>query len=382
MPPSRPLNILHVFRAPLGGLFRHVVDLTRGQHARGHRVGIVCDSLTGGSRAEEALAALQPCLTLGLTRTPMPRGASWRDLTAVVEVARRIKACSADVIHGHGAKGGAYARFAPAAGHAIRAYTPHGGSLNIDHTTLIGRFYLAIERLLMQRGDVYTFESAFSADVYRDKIGTPRGLVRIVHNGISEAELDPVGTAADASNLVFLGEFREAKGIDTLFEALILLLRRGHPVSATLVGDGPDMPAMRAYIAREGLQDLIRIKPPMAARAALALGEVMVVPSRAESLPYVVLEAAAAGKPLIVTRVGGLPEIYGPRADELIPARDPDALAAAIEHRLDDQPAAAALASELRERVRRGFSLDAMVNGVLDAYAAGLAAKAQEKRGL
>ena len=46
--PARPLNIVHVFRAPLGGLFRHVVDLTKGQHARGHHVGIVCDTLTGG----------------------------------------------------------------------------------------------------------------------------------------------------------------------------------------------------------------------------------------------------------------------------------------------------------------------------------------------
>ena len=50
----------------------------------------------------------------------------------------------------------------------------------------------------------------------------------------------------------------------------------------------------------------------MPARQALALGRVMVVPSRTESLPYIVLEAAAAGKPLIATKVGGIPEIYGP----------------------------------------------------------------------
>ncbi len=54
------LNILHVFRAPVGGLFRHVLDLTREQVARGHRVGIVADRRTGGAHAEECCANLRP----------------------------------------------------------------------------------------------------------------------------------------------------------------------------------------------------------------------------------------------------------------------------------------------------------------------------------
>lgn len=375
-PPARPLNILHVFRAPLGGLFRHVVDLTKGQHARGHRVGIVCDTLTGGERATKALADLTPHLALGLFRTPMPRQGSWRDVAALRHVSRCINDLKADVVHGHGAKGGAYARFALARrASAIRVYTPHGGSLNYDHATAVGKFYLAIERLLMQRGDVYTFESAYSADVYRDKIGIPHGIVRVVHNGVSKAEFEPVPLAEDATDLVFLGEFRPAKGINTLFDALILLLKGGRRVSITLVGDGPDMPAMRAQIARDDLAGSTRIFSPMPAREALSLGRIMVVPSHAESLPYVVLEAAAAGKPLIVTRVGGLPEIYGPRSDNLVPARDATALADAITRTLDDCTAAQRLADELRERVSSGFSLKSMVDGVLDAYEAGLAVK-------
>ena len=56
---SGPRRILHVFRAPLGGLFRHVLDVARGQIARGHAVGIFCDSTTGGVRADETLADLR-----------------------------------------------------------------------------------------------------------------------------------------------------------------------------------------------------------------------------------------------------------------------------------------------------------------------------------
>jgi hypothetical protein len=58
----RPLKILHVLRSPVGGLFRHVVDLARGQAARSHQVGIVADSSTGGTRADAAFAALDAAL--------------------------------------------------------------------------------------------------------------------------------------------------------------------------------------------------------------------------------------------------------------------------------------------------------------------------------
>ena len=125
----RPLNILHVMRAPVGGLFRHVADLARGQAARGHRVGIVADATTGGDQAEAVLADLSSVLALGVTRVPMSRHIGPRDLAAVAHVSARVAAAAVDVLHGHGAKGGAYARLAHRRG-GIRVYTPHGGSLH------------------------------------------------------------------------------------------------------------------------------------------------------------------------------------------------------------------------------------------------------------
>jgi glycosyltransferase involved in cell wall biosynthesis len=108
--------------------------------------------------------------------------------------------------------------------------------------------------------------------------------------------------------------------------------------------------------------------PAMPARQALALGRIMVVPSRAESLPYVVLEAAAGGKPLITTKVGGIPEIYGPLSNTLVPPVDAAALAQAITQALDHPDATAAIARQLRGQVQAAFSVDTMVDGVLSAY--------------
>src|SRR6476661_1533968 len=208
----RVMNILHVFRAPIGGLFRHVTDLVRGQIERGHGVGIVADSMTGNARSKEVLTALAPMLALGLTLTPMPRQLSPLDLPAAWHVGKRLRKTGADVIHGHGAKGGAYARLAYAGKPVVRAY-------------------MRMERVLMPRGNLYLFESAFSADVFRAEVGTPPGLVRIIPNGVGKAEFEPVTAAADATDLVFIGELRAVKGIDTLLHAVALLHRNGFPAA-------------------------------------------------------------------------------------------------------------------------------------------------------
>jgi len=362
------MNILHVFRAPIGGLFRHVTDLVRGQVERGHNVGIVADSLTGNVRSKEVLAGLAPLLALGLSLTPMPRQLSPLDLPATIHVSKRARKAAADVVHGHGAKGGAYARLALAGKPVVRAYTPHGGSLLLNHDTLSGKAYLAMERVLMPRGDLYLFESAFSADIFRSKVGQPSGIVRVIHNGVGVSDFTTVDAAPDAADLVFIGELRAVKGIDTLLDAIAMLRAGGQPVTATLIGDGPDAAALRAQAAHLSLDGAVKFLPAMPMREALKRGRLMVIPSRAESLPYVVLEAAAAGRPLITTRVGGIPEIYGPQADALVPAGDAAALATAIKQSLGDRVGAAARAEALRQRVAASFSLDAMVDGVLAGY--------------
>ena len=94
----------------------------------------------------------------------------------------------------------------------------------------------------------------------------------------------------------------------------------------------------------------------------------LVIPSRAESLPYVVLEAAAAGLPIIATGVGGNPEIFGPQSAKLIPPDDIAALIGAITAALDDPQGMQADAQILRTRIRSEFSLTTMVECNLAAY--------------
>src|ERR1700761_431616 len=80
--PDQPLRILHAVRTPVGGIFRHILDVANGQVDRGHDVGIIADTLTGGERGQQALAQIEPRLKLGVHRFPMRREPSITDIVA------------------------------------------------------------------------------------------------------------------------------------------------------------------------------------------------------------------------------------------------------------------------------------------------------------
>ncbi len=107
---NAPLRIVHCFREPTGGLFRHVRDLVSIQASNGHQVGILCDATTGGPREDELLEELRPKLALGIHRIAMQRHIGIGDIKAAYKAYRIIKKLQPDILHGHGAKGGVYAR--------------------------------------------------------------------------------------------------------------------------------------------------------------------------------------------------------------------------------------------------------------------------------
>lgn len=374
-----PLRILHVLRAPVGGLFRHVTDLTRAQIARGHQVGIVADSLTGGVTAEKQFAELLPHLALGVTRLPIHRLPHPTDLPATIAVNKRVAAIAPDVVHGHGSKGGVYARMTgllTGAKSPVRIYTPHGGSLNYEPGSMAHRVFMTMESLLAARTDALLFESAFIADRFETFVGKPKGLARVIPNGIAESEFAPVEPQVDAADLLFVGEFRDAKGVDTLIDAIALLRHRGLAPSVTLIGDGPDRDMLAARAEQAGVSGQVSFKPPRPAREAFALGKAMVVPSRFESLPYIVLEAAGARIPLVATNVGGMAEIFGPYSDRLIEPNGPSLLAEALERILAETPEERERkARALADHVASRFSVSHMAGQVLQGYRDAIAAR-------
>ena len=366
--PDQPLRILHAVRAPVGGIIRHILDLANGQADRGHEIGLIADSLTGGERAEAALAEIAPRLKLGVHRLPIHRQPTPADFLVWARFMRLIKRLKPDMLHGHGAKAGAFLRMKSRTQDTIRIYTPHGGSLHYPLNTIKGALYSRLERALMNSTDLFLFESAFARDTYLRTIGTPTGLVRCVFNGVTANEFDPIVKAADATDIVYVGEFRHIKGADLLIDAVARLRADGRPVTLTLAGDGEELEALKAQIERLGLTEAVRFIGHVKARYGFSKGSLLVVPSRGDSMPYVVIEAAAAGIPMVAANVGGIPEIFGTHTDALFAPNLATAMADAIEIALEDPAAALARAKSLRERIFLHFSQKAMVEGVLAGY--------------
>jgi len=375
MPPSpdQPLRILHAVRAPVGGIFRHILDLANGQVDRGHHVGILADSLTGGERAEKALRELVPRLKLGVHRLAIRREPSPDDFLVWLRMRRLIGKLKPDVLHGHGAKAGAFVRMRRRSDDIIRIYTPHGGSLHYPLDTLKGEFYARLERTLIDATDLFLFESAFARDTYQRIVGTPKGVVHCVFNGVTPEEFEPVVVTEDATDLAYVGEFRHIKGADLLVDAVARLHAGGRKVTLTLGGDGEETAALKAQVERLDLGGAIRFIGHVKARYGFSKGRLLVVPSRGDSMPYVVIEAGAAGIPMIAARVGGIPEIFGAENPALFAASDAEAMAEAIAAALESPQATTQRAASLRQRISVHFSQRAMVDGVLAGYRDALA---------
>lgn len=160
------------------------------------------------------------------------------------------------------------------------------------------------------------------------------GRVHVVHCGIEPDLFSVPAPLPDGPlRLIAIGRFAGQKGLPVLIEAMAQVRDRAPDVTLTLAGDGELRPHIEAQIARAGLGAQIRLAgwlDEAGVRAQLAGSHALVLPSFAEGLPMVVMEAFAAGRPAVATTVAGIPELVTRETGILVPAGDAEALATAI----------------------------------------------------
>ncbi|MDS7596775.1 polysaccharide biosynthesis type 4 glycosyltransferase UppD [Agrobacterium tumefaciens] len=368
-----PLRIIHCFRSPVGGVFRHVRDLIEEHVRQGHKVGIVCDSSTGGAYEDKLFAQIAPMLELGLTRLPIRRSISPGDILALWRSYKHIKSLQPDILHGHSAKGGVLARLIGSMlrvnrYRVARLYSPHGGSLHYDRRSLKGQVFLRIERFQEHFTDALCFVCRFEQDTYEAKVGKPRTRTAMIYNGVQENEFEAAPPKEGAAQFLYIGMLRDLKGPDVFIDAFAKAERMtGKTLSGVIVGDGPDRDKYAAMIDRTGLARRISIHAAMPARKAFEMASTVVVPSRAEAMPYIVLEALAAGKTVIASRVGGIPEVLGEKSEALVPPGDSNALAKIMVQDATD-PVWADRVMPKPENFKARFSTPVMAADMLQLY--------------
>jgi glycosyltransferase involved in cell wall biosynthesis len=286
---------------------------------------------------------------------------------AVRQVAGHIRRLDGDVLCCHGYKANVVGRLA-----ARRVRIPvvavsrgwTGASLKV-------RFYEALDRLNLRWMDRVVCVSEAQADKVR-RARVPAEKIVVIHNAIRADRF----ASADASYRATLqgffpfprrqiigaaGRLSPEKGFDVFVRAAAALAVEDPALGFILFGHGPLQTRLTAQIAASGLEgrcvlagfrsDLDSFLPHL---------DVLVLPSYTEGLPNVVLEAGAAGVPVVATAVGGSPEaIVDGVTGYLAPAGSPTALAARIRAILTSEPRRRAMGLQGREHVRRFFSFDA-----------------------
>lgn len=223
----------------------------------------------------------------------------------------------------------------------------HGSDLNRVTDDFAARSQL--HRLLPQANRVVVVSRRLSAAA--EQLGVPPSKLRLVYNGVDRERFPCVGKTdarrqlglpQDAEVVVYVGLLADYKGTRDLLAALPKLARSRPGVITVFVGDGPLMSEVSAHVEHGSADDgrvvaAGRVKHDEVP-LWMAASDVVCLPSWDEGLPNVVREAHAVGRPVVATRVGGVPEaIFRPELGRLVSPRDPQALAEALASQLAEK---------------------------------------------
>ena len=225
-----------------------------------------------------------------------------------------------------------------------------------DVHSISDRFSAMHTRTLLREAD---FLVAISGDLRRRMIamGAPAEKTRTIVSGCDVSVFHPgdrsearhklgINTAAEA--VVFIGRFDIKKGLRELVEAASSLHMQRPNLRVFLVGEGPDRSSIESSIRANGADNYIQTLPECTfdeVAVWIAAADLVTLPSYMEGCPNVVLEALAAGRPVVATNVGGIPEILDEECGRLVPPRDSNALALALASVLDKDWNAEAIAA-------------------------------------
>ncbi|MDA1263775.1 MAG: glycosyltransferase family 4 protein [Planctomycetota bacterium] len=375
------MRVLHVMECTIGGTRRHLVDVARGQRAAGLEVHLVASTLRdpGFPPDLDALAAEGVTVTrLDMVREVNP-GLDWRHAKALKAI---LRAWQPDVVHGHSSKGGVLARYASlSTGIGKRIYTPHTFAFLFEalFSPLKRRLYRAVERHYARRSDFIVAVSPSEAETFARSGVVPPGRVRTVCNGIDPRrflEARPADVAAfglDPARPVALivGLVYAAKGQDLALEALVQV----PDVQLLVVGPG-DRSEVEAQTDRLGLRDRVAFAGARSdVPELMAAADWLVLPSRWEGMPYVVMEAMAAGIPVLAHPVDGARDlvVHG-ETGHLTPRIGVAELREGLSSLASLSPQARAdLGAAGRARVLHGFTIERMVAGLTAVYEEALA---------
>src|SRR5215472_6911083 len=354
-----PPRIAYVLGTTAGGTGSHVAMLAQGCAARGMTVRVFGPAETGRRYfpGQQDPAAGRtgggPARPPGFTAVAIgARPRPGRDLGAVLRLRRLLRDWSPDVVHAHGLRAGAFAALAGCPGALV--VTVH----NAPPARAPGRvIYAALERLTARRADAVTWVSSDLGARMRRVGARDGGRAVVAAPAFSAPAVDQVAAARVTAQ----------KGFGVLIDAAARWQGRDPVPVLAIAGEGPLVGELGAQARSAGVP--VRFLGRRAdVPVLMAAADVVVVPSLWEGQPLVLQEALRAGRPVVASRAGGIPDLTGEDGALLVPPGDAAALARAVLTVLDNRTAAARLAAAATERARALPDADDAVNSVTALY--------------
>jgi len=326
-----------------------------------------------GPLAESAREAGVPFVELQHVRRAVH---PWHDLLGLIELFRLCRRLRPHIVHAHSSKAGALGRLAAAfAGVPIRVFTVHGWAFGA-YGGLRGRAYLWLERRLSRATTAVICVAAAVRDLGLATGACGAGQSVVIHNAVDVTSFPALRPRSGPPRVISVGRFAFPKDFDTLVSALAKIRP---DYRAALVGDGPELAKVRTRLSRNGsLQRVELLGSRRDVPELLATSDIFVLSSRSEGFPVSILEAMAAGLPVVASDVGGIAEavVHG-ETGFLVPTGDAAALADALERLLADEALRSRFGRRARERARRLFDVETFRFAHLELYRLEL-----ERRGL
>lgn len=371
------IHVLQVVGDPIGGLRLHIHTLIKGLDLSRFNLSYAYSNTATDTVFEQEIPQFRSILktevALSIKKKP-----DFSDILNIYKLYKVVKRDRVDIIHGHGAKGGLYARIVGTLTNTKTVYTPHGGVAHDMFSATESTIYRMVEGLLKTYTDYYIFESNYTKNAFCRKLGEIKSRWSVIYNGVDLSKFD-INQVQKTANLkdqrkegVFrvgvFGMLRKQKGQHLAIAATKKLVERDRNVSLHLFGDGPDRNLLEQQVISNKLENNVYFYGDVNdVSSFMQAMDVVLIPSLFESFGYVAVEAGLLGRPIVASLVGGLLEILDPEHCEFIEVGNTDSICIAIDKILNSRNLSKT-ALNMRENLVSKFASDVMVNSVSNIY--------------